>query len=432
MLIMAASDALGDAGDGTGYLPRVVDASVERLLRLIPTVVIEGPRGCGKTTTARQFAASEVSLDAVPNARRTALTDPRAVLDGDTPRLIDEWQLAPGIWNAVRRASDDRRNTGQFILTGSANPDDDVTRHSGAGRVARIRMRPLSLFELGHSNGAVSLRSLIEGVTPAAQADAHTLGDMATWTCAGGYPQTIGLPVDDAQEFLRLYLDEVTRIDISRTDGIERDPVRVSRLIASLARNVSSRASLRTLALDTNGGRLDTKTVTSYLQALERVFVAEDVPAWSPRLRSRVALRSAPVRQFADPALACATLHADPGRLLDDLETFGLLFESLVLRDLRIYAGPLDARVGHYRDETDLEVDAVIELRDGAWAAFEVKLGGEAAIEHAAASLAKLAARVDPKVGSRQRALAVLTATGGYAYTRPDGISVIPITTLGP
>lgn len=427
MLIMAASDALGDAGDSTGYLPRVVDASVERLLRLIPTVVIEGPRGCGKTTTARQFAASEVTLDAVPNARRTALTDPRAVLDGDTPRLIDEWQLAPGIWNAVRRASDDRRNTGQFILTGSANPDDDVTRHSGAGRVGRIRMRPLSLFEMGHSNGAVSLRSLIEGVTPAAQAHAHTLDDMATWTCVGGYPQTIGLPVDDAQEFLRLYLDEVTR-----TDGIERDPIRVSRLIASLARNVSSRASLRTLALDTNGGRLDTKTVTSYLQALKRVFVAEDVPAWSPRLRSRVALRSAPVRQFTDPALACATLHADPSRLLDDLETFELLFESLVLRDLRIYAGPLDARVAHYRDETDLEVDAVIELRNGAWAAFEAKLGGEAAIEHAAASLAKLAARVDPKVGSRQRALAVLTATGGYAYTRPDGVSVIPITTLGP
>lgn len=422
-----------DVGDlFAGYLPRVVDAEIEHLLRLVPTVVLEGPRGCGKTTSARQFAASEVSLDEVPNARRSALVEPRSILDGDTPRLIDEWQLAPGIWNAVRRASDDRRATGQFILTGSASPADDITRHSGAGRIGRVRLRPMSLYESGISDGAVSLKKIFDGSAPRAQTTTRTLGEIAEWTVRGGFPQALGMPADDAQHFLGLYLEEISRVDLARVDGIARDPVRVSRLLQSLARNISTRAALRTLARDTNGGTLDPKTVTSYLSALERVFVVEDVPAWSPRMRSRVALRSAPVRQLADPALACAVLRAGPERLLDDLESFGLLFESLALRDLRVYAEPLRGRIGHYRDETGLEADAIVELSDGAWAAFEVKLGGEQAIEHAAASLTKLAERVARTVRDRLQALAVVTATGGYAYQRPDGVSVIPITALGP
>ena len=412
-----------------GYLPRVVDAEIARLLRFVPTVVVEGPRGCGKTTSARQLAVSEVSLDEVPNAQRAALVDPRSILDGDTPRLIDEWQLAPDIWNAVRRASDDRRATGQFILTGSASPADDITRHSGAGRIGRVRLRPMSLFESGLSDGAVSLRKIFEGSVPHAQTSARALGEIAEWTVRGGFPQTLGMPVADAQHFLGLYLEEISRADLTRVDGIARDPVRVSRLLQSLARNISTRAALRTLARDTN---LDSKTVTSYISALERVFVVEDVPAWSPRMRSRVALRSAAVRQLADPALACAVLRAGPQRLLDDLESFGLLFQSLALRDLRVYTEPLRGRIGHYRDETGLEADAIVELGDGAWAAFEVKLGGEQAIEHAASSLTKLAARVDRTVRNRLQALAVITGTGGYAYQRPDGVSVIPITALGP
>ncbi|WP_420435574.1 ATP-binding protein [Candidatus Poriferisodalis sp.] len=420
------------AADAVSYVPRVIDADIERFLRLVPTVVIDGPRGCGKTTSARQFCASEVALDEMPNAHRAAQIDPRSILDGDTPRLIDEWQLAPGIWNAVRRASDDRRSTGQFILTGSALPADDITRHSGAGRIGRVRMRPMSLYEQGVSDSSVSLGALMGGAAPNAVAPAHPLDDVAEWICRGGFPQTLGLSTQDAQQFLRLYLEEINRADIERVDGISRDPARVNRLMQSLARNVSTRATLRTLARDTGGAHLDPKTVTSYLSALERVFIVDDAPAWSPRLRSRTTLRAAPVRQLADPALACALLRTDPERLLGDLETLGLLFESLVVRDLRVYSGPTRAWVGHYRDETGLETDAIVEASDGTWAAFEVKLGGEEAVDRAAASLLKLAQRVDPAVRSRNRALAVMTATGGYAYQRPDGVSVIPITTLGP
>ncbi len=420
------------ADTAASYLPRVIDADVERFLGLVPAVVLDGPRGCGKTTTARQFCASEVALDEMPNAHRAAQIDPRSILGGDTPRLIDEWQLAPGIWNAVRRASDDRRSTGQFILTGSAHPADDITRHSGAGRVGRLRMRPMSLFEQDASDGSVSLSALLGGAAPQARAAAHALGDVAGWICKGGFPQTLGLSAQDAQQFLELYLEEISRVDIARVDGISRDPARVHRLMQSLARNISTRATLRTLARDTNGAQLDPKTVTSYLSALERVFIAEDVPAWSPRLRSRIALRAASVRQLADPALACALLRTSPERLLDDLETLGLLFESLVLRDLHVYSGPIHAWVGHYRDETGLEADAIIELSDGTWAAFEVELGGEQAIDSAAASLLKLARRVDAPVRDRLGALAVITASGGYAYQRPDSVCVIPITTLGP
>lgn len=420
------------ADAASGYLPRVIDADIERFLRLVPTVVLEGPRGCGKTTSARQFSASDVALDEAPNAQRAAQIDPRSILDGETPRLIDEWHLAPGIWNAVRRASDDRRSPGQFILTGSANPADDITRHSGAGRVGRVRMRPMSLFEQGASDGSVSLSAVMGGTAAHAQVPARSLGDVAEWICRGGFPQTLGLSTSDAQQFLELYLEEISRVDIARVDGISRDPARVRRLMQSMARNISTRAALRTLARDTDSAPLDPKTVTSYLSALERVFIAEDIPAWSPRLRSRITLRAAHVRQLADPALACALLRTAPDRLLDDLETLGLLFESLVMRDLRVYASPIRAQVGHYRDETDLEADAIVELPNGAWAAFEVKLGGDQAIDHAAASLLKLADRVDHAVRNRLGALAVITATGGYAYQRPDSVSVIPITALGP
>ena len=424
--------AVTAAGAAPGYLPRVIDADIERFLRLVPTVVLEGPRGCGKTTSARQFSSSDIALDEVPNAQRAAQIDPRSILDGDTPRLIDEWQLAPGIWNAVRRASDDRRSPGQFILTGSANPADDITRHSGAGRIGRVRMRPMSLFEQGVSDGSVPLSAVMSGAVPQVQVPARSLGEVAEWICRGGFPQTLSLPTPDAQQFLELYLEEISRVDIARVDGISRDPARVRRLMQSLARNISTRAALRTLARDTNGAHLDPKTVSSYLSALERVFIAEDVPAWSPRLRSRITLRAAHVRQLTDPALACALLRTGPDRLLGDLETLGLLFESLVVRDLRVYASPIRAWVGHYRDETDLEVDAIVEGSDGSWSAFEVKLGGEQAIDRAAASLRKLADRVDHAVRDRLGALAVITATGGYAYQRPDSVSVIPITALGP
>ncbi len=427
-----APNASNGALPGNSYLPRVIDTEIARLLRLVPTVVIEGPRGCGKTTSARQFAASAVALDSAPNAYQSAQIDPRAILTGETPRLIDEWQLAPNIWNAVRHVSDERRLTGQFILTGSASPADDITRHSGAGRVGRVRMRSMSLFETGQSNGSVSLSALLKGITPNTQAATCSLDEVVELICRGGFPQTLHLHTEDAQQFLALYLEEISRIDIARVDGIARDPNRVGRLMQSLARNISTRATLSTLMHDTNGGRLDPKTVSSYLAALERVFVTEDLPAWSPRLRSRTTLRASAVRQLTDPALACALLRTNPQRLLDDLQTLGLLFESLVVRDLRVYAGPLRAWTGQYRDETGLEADVIIELSDGSWAAFEIKLGGDAAIEKAAAALRKLADRVDDNVRGRLRSLNVVTATGGYAYQRDDGISVVPITTLGP
>ena len=414
------------------YRPRVVDQELTHLLKVVGAVVIEGPKACGKTETARRVARSEVRLDVDAGARQAADIDPSLLMDGAVPRLLDEWQLAPALWNHVRRAVDDRRVPGQFILTGSSVPADDATRHTGAGRMARLRMRPMSLFESGYSTGEVSLAELLEGRAPRTGPTTATVPKLAEWIAVGGWPGVLGQSVPQAQRAVRAYLDEVRRTDIQRVDGSTHDPDKVLLLMRSLARNVATMTSLATLARDVGGPHdaLAKNTVIAYHEALTRLLVVEDQPAWAPHLRSRSRIRTSPRRHFVDPSLAVAALRATPERLLQDLNLLGLLFESLVTRDLRIYAQACEAEVLHYKDNTDLEVDAVVEGADGRWAAFEIKLG-VGAVDDGAESLRRFADRVDMKKCGPPRTLAVVTGTG-LGYTRPDGIAVIPIGALGP
>ena len=417
---------------GADYVDRIADAVLARRLRSAPAVLIEGPRACGKTTTARRFASSEVLLDRSMASVSLASLGSLAVLQGATPRLVDEWQLVPDIWDMVRRESDRRGAPGQFILTGSADPPADATQHSGVGRVARVQMRPMSLFESGLSTGRTSLRGLFDGEPCSAPEPQTDLDDVVEAICRGGWPLCLSMDTDDAQDFVTDYLDELANVDVSSVDGTRRDPAGIARLLISLARNVSTDAAVGTLAADTGGEHpIDPRTATAYLSALQRLFVVEDVPAWAPRLRSRSRLRGTPKRQLVDPSLAAAALGAGRDRLLGDLETLGFLFESLCVRDLRIYCAPLRASLCHYRDNTGLEVDAIIRRRNGDWIAVEIKLGGRAGIDAAAASLTRLRDRVDPSDVGEPKRLVVLTAAG-YAYERTDGVAVVPITGLAP
>ena len=425
--------AVDDRRRPSWYRARIADGELTSLLAAVGAVVVEGPRGCGKTETALRASASVVRLDIDSQALAAGNLAPTLLLDGARPRLIDEWQLVPAVWNHVRREVDSTGGAaGQFILTGSAVPADDLTRHSGALRFGRLRMRPMSLVEAGRSTGAASLATLLSGGEPRAADPGLDIRQIAEVVAVGGWPALLGRPVDAALLVLRGYLDETRRVDIARVDGAARDPENVGRVLRSLARHVATPASARSIAADVGGIErpIDHHTVLAYLSALSRVFVVEDLPAWSPALRSRTLLRSAPTRHFVDPSLAVAALGADPDRLLRDVETLGLLFESLAVRDLRIFAQALDARVFHYRDATGLEADAIVERRDGTWAAFEVKLG-PSAVDAAASSLLRLADRVDPARHGRPAALVVLTGWG-YGYRRPDGVCVVPIGALGP
>ena len=415
------------------YRPRVADTELAAMLRASGAVVVEGPRACGKTQTAVRTTASAARLDVDDAARAAGLLSPDLLLEGARPRLIDEWQLVPAVWNHVRRAVDDAGGLpGQFVLTGSAVPSDDPTRHSGAGRFTRLRMRPMTLAEAGRSSGEVSLAALLAGDAPRAGDSGLDIRDVAGLVAVGGWPALLGRPVDAALVANRGYLDETRRADLARADGVARDPENVGRVLRSLARHVSTQASARSIAADVGGaeGSVDHHTVLAYLAALSRVFVVEDLPAWSPALRSRTPLRAAPTRHFVDPSLAVAALGADPDRLLRDVETLGLLFESLVVRDLRVFAQALGATVSHYRDATGLEADAVVERRDGTWAAFEVKLG-PGAVDDGARSLLRLAERVDASRHGPPAALVVVTGWG-YGYRRPDGVCVVPAGSLGP
>ena len=354
------------------YRPRLADRELAERLASAGALVIEGPRASGKTWTARQFARSEVLLDVDEQARRLARLEPSELLVGETPRLIDEWQLEPQVWNHVRRAVDDRQSKGQFILTGSAVPPDDFTRHSGAGRFSRLRLRPMSLFELGHSTGAISLRSVLgcEGISGCEARLA--LRDLARFVCVGGWPGHLGSSGAEAMRANRDYLAEVCRVDVGRANGVKHDPGRVQRLMQSLARNVATCASLATIAADLAGPEppLTDRTARNYMTALERLMLVEDQPPWAPHLRSRSRLRMSPRRHFVDPSLAAAALGADPERLIHDVAWFGFLFESMVVRDLRVYAQAMDADVYHYRDNTGLEVDAIVDAGFNRWAAF--------------------------------------------------------------
>lgn len=412
------------------YQPRVVDSELSEALAAVGAVLIEGRRACGKTETARQAARSEVRLDVDAEARLAAATDPELVMRGEVPRLIDEWQLEPAIWNHVRRAVDDRGASGQFILTGSAVPPDDATRHSGAGRFSRLRMRTMTLSESGHSTEDASFRSLLDGASVRAGDTGLTVERVAQFVTVGGWPDNLGRTVEQAQRLVRGYVAEVARTDIQRVDGVRRDPEIVTRLIRSLARNVATRASINSLRDDVNGadGNMKSETVSSYLVALARLMVTEDLPAWRPSIRSRSRLRAAAVRHFVDPSIAVAAMRATPERLLGDLRWLGLLFESLIVGDLRVYAQALDGQAFAYRDETGLEVDAIVELAHGGWAAFEVKLG-QREVGSAARQSLRLRDRIDTDQAGEPVALVVVTATG-YGYVRKDGVAVVPIGAL--
>ena len=415
------------------YLPRIVDTELTELLAAAGAVIVEGPRASGKTATALRAAASAVLLDVDENARRMIGVDPAAVLAaGDTPRLIDEWQVEPAIWNHVRRAVDRRGAFGQFILTGSAVPADDFTRHTGAGRFIRLRMRPMSLYESGSASGEISLRGLLDGEAQRAPRTGLSIAAVAELVCAGGWPGHAGKPLPGVLRAIRGYLDDVRRTDVSRVSGRTRDPVKVGRLLRSLARNVATPVSLTKLAAEVGeeGRASKADTVVEYLDALERLMVVEPQPAWSPHLRSRATLRRTPVRHFVDPSLAVAALRAAPGRLTADLEFLGLLFESLVVRDLRVHAQAADAQVFHYREKDGLEVDAVVEAADGRWAAFEIKLG-ERWVEDGARNLRRLAGRMEHSDHGPPSALAVIVPTG-YGSVRPGDVGIVPIGALGP
>jgi len=414
------------------YRPRVLDGELADRLKSAGAVLIQGPKASGKTETARRIAGSAVFLDVDANARQAVTLAPGRVLEGKTPRLIDEWQLAPEIWNHVRHEVDARGEPGQFILTGSLIPAEDTVRHSGAGRVSRLLLRPMSLFETGRSTGHVSMRGLLDAEAPTTNDPGLTIADLAESIAGGGWPRHLNLSVRAATRSVRDYVEEITHTDVVTVDGVRRGPVRVARLMASLARNVATYASNNTLVADTGqaGEQLDRHTVSDYLTALERLFIIEDQPAWAPHLRSKARLRMASKRHFVDPSLAVAALGASADRLLDDVEFLGFLFESLVVRDLRVYAQAADARVLQYRDGTGLEVDAIVEAADGRWAAFEVKLGG-ALVDEGAESLLSLAARVDTNRCGAPTALAVISGSG-VGFKRPDGVLVIPIGALGP
>lgn len=416
-----------------GYLPRIAGREVEGALRRRGAVLVEGVRGCGKTWMARHFARSEVRLDDEA-ALLLASADPVEVLRGATPRLLDEWQNAPHLWNRVRRECDDRPEPGQFILTGSASPQDDVTRHTGTGRISRVLLRPMSLWETGQSTGIVSLKKLFDSeAVSCLQDETVRLRDIASAICVGGWPQNLGHSEDDALASVGDYANEIARVDIPSGNGVRHDPTMVQRLMASISLNVATEAKMTKLAADMDIGHPPSRnTVAAYLDALRRIFVVEDQPAWAVSLRSKATLRKEAKRHFADPSLAAAMLGATPERLMADHTAFGCLFESLAVRDLRIYSQAERATVFHYRDSGGLEADAIVERPDGAWIAAEMKLNTSPnVIDKAARTLLRLQHKTTRQRASNMAALLVITPTGP-AYRRPDGVQVAPITAIGP
>ena len=417
-----------------GYHTRIAETTATRMLRTARALLIEGPKGCGKTWFGKHFACSEVLLEQDPGSFALAQAEPHRVLEGPTPRLIDEWQRVPALWGAVRGECDARAEAGQFILTGSATPADDITRHSGALRIQRIALRTMSLAEQGTSTQEVSLAALLSGEPPKAGRTGLGVPDAVDAICRGGWPGfEADVPAQDVIDALQNYLDDIARTDIRQVDGVARDPVRVRALLHSLARNVSTAASLKKLAVETSADApLGRHSVRAYLDALERLHVLEPLKAWPTHLRSRSPLLTSSKHHFTDPSLAVAALRTRPERLLADTEALGLLFESLVIRDLRIYAQAADAEVFAFRDAAGSEADAIVDAGDGRWIAVEVKLGGGDQIEQAARSLLTVHRKVDTAKMGMAAKLVVVTAADGYSYERPDGVAVVPLFALGP
>jgi uncharacterized protein len=413
------------------YLPRLADSELADRLGAMGAVSIEGPKACGKTATARQCSSSHVLLDLDANALATAALDPRLILRGRVPRLLDEWQRAPLVWDAVRRAVDDRASTGQFILTGSATPADDVVRHSGAGRISLMRMRPLSLFEQRHSLGDISLAALRDGIQSHHTKSELTFDDYLERIIFGGWPQLTDATMKTAQIFIRDYLSVIVDHDINEISGARRDPRLVRRFLHAYAQLTAHPAQMTTILSRAQGENNDGPSRWSaepYFRALQRMMILDDVEAWSPHLRSRTRLLGRPKRHLVDPSLAAGIMKCTPARLRADLTTLGFLFESLATRDLRIYTEFLGGDVFHYREHSAaLEVDLIAEWPDGRWIGVEVKLGG-AEIDAAAATLLKLASA---RIATPPAALMVLTGTE-YGYRRADGVWVVPLGSLGP
>ena len=419
------------------YLSRTCDEELAFRLRSKGAVLVEGPKWCGKTTTCEQAADSCLYLqDPQTRAQNMQLAQiaPGKLLEGDAPRLIDEWQEAPQLWDAVRWEVDKRDAFGQFILTGSTVPPDlgDI-RHTGTGRIARLRMRPMSLYESLDSNGEVSLARLFAGEQPVAGCP-DDLDELAFLVCRGGWPKAVGAEEGVALQQARDYVDAVAEVDVSAVDGVSRNPYLARALMRSYARMVSSQGTLASMLKDVNSAdaSMSESTMLDYLGALRRLFVIEDLSAWNPNLRSKSAIRTSPTRHFVDSSIAAAALGVAPAELIGDLETFGLLFESMCIRDLRVYAAANGGEVLHYRDRTGLECDAVVRLRDGRYALVEVKLGGAQAIEQGAGTLKKLEAKIDTGSMPAPSFLAVVTGVGAYSYPREDGVMVVPIRALAP
>ncbi len=421
------------------YKPRIADDLLRRKLAGKGAVLVQGPKWCGKTTTAKQVAGSVLDLGKtgiLNNARLALQIRPADLLKGETPRLIDEWQSIPELWDMIRSEVDDRNEFGQFILTGSSVPvKEGVRRHSGTGRYGWIDMRPMSLWESGESIGTVSLGDLFDGKEPPTSENPLSLEEIAFLICRGGWPQATFLSGDIALDQARDYFEAIYKVDIHRVDDVKRSAERARLLMRSYARNVGAATSFSKMSADikdNDNSGISYETVSDYVDVLKKLFVLEDMPAWNPNLRSKAAIQSSETRYFVDPSIAAAALAIAPGDLLNDLHTFGLYFESLAVRDLRVYADALIGEVLHYRDSAGLECDAVIHLRDGRYALAEIKLGGSDNIEKAAASLKELSCRIDSDKMNAPSFLMVLTGVGQYAYKRKDGVYVTPIGCLRP
>lgn len=426
-----------------GYKHRIADALLERKLKGNGAVVVEGPKWCGKTTTAEQLAGSVIYMDdpdKITEHITMANIRPRDLLLGDNPRLLDEWQIAPQLWDTIRFEVDHRKGQGHFILTGSSVPiqedeDEDIPenqkiRHSGTGRFGWLRMRPMALYESGESNGTISLKELFTAPEMIYAKSTLTREDIAYLICRGGWPEALEMDKEIALDKAFDYVDAIAERDMSRVDKTNRSPERVRRLMRSYARNQASQATFETMAEDMRANEpkaLDTDTIASYITALRKLFVVEESEAWNPNLRSKTAIRTSNTRYFTDPSIASASLGLGPNDLLNDFNTFGLLFEALAVRDLRTYADALMGKVAHYRDVTNLECDAVVHLRDGNYGLVEIKIGGDNLINEGAESLKKLQSKIDTTKMKKPSFLMVLIGIGEIAYRRDDGVYVVPI-----
>lgn len=416
------------------YKQRIADRLLQRKVSGKGAVLIEGPKWCGKTTTAKQLAKSILDLgDSTVLKQSTGLIEisPHTLLEGLTPRLIDEWQALPPIWDSIRSEVDRRGEPSQFILTGSSVlPEADETIHSGTGRFATLKMRPMSLYESGESNGSVSVKDLFEGKAFSVKQCDLTAADIAYLTCRGGWPWATLISKEYALDQAFDYVDSVIKKDIQRVNKVKHSAERAKLLLRSYARNISQQVSYATIRKDmlaNDAGTLDEDTVADYIKALKKLFVIEDLAAWNPNIRSKAAIRTSDTRHFVDPSIGTAALGLGPQDLINDLRSFGFFFEDLAVRDLRVYADAVDGELYHYRDSNGLECDAVLHRRNGSYALLEVKLGGEKNIEEGASNLMALARNIDTEKMPAPSFLAVIVGVGQYAYRRKDGVYVIPI-----